>query len=183
MTDTKSKAISVEEAAKDLEAARDSLQALMDRITSGSGTEADLDAAERHVRFCEARLEGTRRREEETYEQEKLQALADLAERTQERVEDADVQKARKTAEKALDRYLAACMAHNESLDAAIEELLSAGDLPEGYGVAMGSDGHSPTLSGRMYRRVRPIVEAASMAHEVLRRHIPHGYIDLERPY
>ncbi len=174
-----------EQAEKDLEAAREELAAVVQRIANGDATEGDLEAAERRVRFCEARLTGARRREEKQAEEERLRALEDLAGRTQDGVAAAGVEKARKAAEKALDRYVAACIMHNTHLDEAIDELLSQGDgaLPEGYGVAQGSDGHSPTLEGRTYRRIRPMVTVAGMAHEVLRRHIPHGYIDLERPY
>ena len=93
------------------------------------------------------------------------------------------MEKARKAAARALDRYVAACVAHNEAIDEAVAELLSQQELPQGFAVAMGSDGHTPTLAGRTHRRLRSMVSVARMAHEVLRRHIPHGYIDLERPY
>lgn len=177
------KMTSAEQAAKDLEAAQDELAAVVQRVANGEATEEDLEAAERRVRFCEARMRGVRRREAEEAEEGRLRALGELAEHTRQGVEGAGVEKARKAAEKALDRYVAACMAHNANLDEAVDELLSQKELPEGYGVAMGSDGHSPTLGGRTYRRVRPMVSVAGMAHEALRRHIPHGYIDLERPY
>ncbi len=169
--------------AQDLEAAREELAAVVQRIANGDATEDDLAAAERRVRFYEARLSGAREREAEHAEEERLNALQDLAESTQRRVEDVDVEKARKAAEKALDRYVAACVTHNAHLDETVDELLSQGDLPGSYGVAMGSDGHSPTLGGKTYRRLRPMGEVANMAYETLRRHIPHGYIDLERPY
>ena len=178
-----STAAATAQAEKDLEAAHEELASVVQRVADGDATEEDLDAAERRVRFCEARLEGTRRREAEAAEQERLRALGRLAERTRERVEVAEVEKAQRAAERALERYVAACVAHNASLDEAVGELLTLGDLPEGYGVATGSDGHSPTLENRAYRRIRPMVSVAEMAQEVLRRHIPHGYIDLERPY
>lgn len=85
MTDTQ-QTISVQEATADLEAARDSLQDLTERIIEGGGTEADLEAAERRVRFFEARLEGARRHEHRQAEEERLQAFQDLAERTKELV-------------------------------------------------------------------------------------------------
>ena len=172
-----------EAAAQNLEAARDELAAVIQRIADGEATEADLEAAERRVRFCEVRLEGARRRESEEAEEERLRALEKLAKQTRAGVEGVDVHKAQKAAQRTLERYVEACIAHNAHLDEAADELLSQEDLPEGFGVVMGSDGHSPTLEGKTYRRVRPMVSVADMAREVLRRHIPHGYIDLERPY
>ena len=50
------------EAEKDLEAAQDDLAAVVQRIADREATEEDLAAAERRVRFCEARLSGTRQR-------------------------------------------------------------------------------------------------------------------------
>ena len=171
------------QAEKDLAAAHEALAAVVRRIAHGNATEEELEAAERRVRFCEARLSGARQREVERVEQERLDALEALAQRTNERVKAAGVEKARRTAEQALDRYVAACLAHNEAIDEAVDELLSHGELPQGFAVSMGSDGHTPTLAGRAHPRLRPMVSVAGMAHEVLRRHIPHGYIDLERPY
>ena len=171
------------QAEDELEAAQAELAAVVGRIANGEASEEDLEAAERRVRFCEARLEGARRREAEEAEQERLRALESLAGRTRTQVESVDVEKARRAFSAALERYVEACVAHNAALDEAADELLAAEDLPEGCGVAMGSDGYSPTLGGRTYRRIRPMVSVAGMAHEALRRHIPHGYIDLERPY
>ena len=168
---------------KDLEAAHEALAAVAQRIAAGDATEEDLEAAERRVRFCEARLSGAHQREAERAEQERLDALEALAERTNERVKAAGVEKARRAAEQTLDRYVAACLAHNEAIDEAVDELLAHQELPQGFAVAMGSDGHTPTLAGRTHPRLRPMVSVAGMAHKVLRRHIPHCYIDLERPY
>jgi len=178
MTDTQH-ALGAEEAAADLETARAGLEELTERIIEGAGTEADLEAAERRVRFCEARLEGALRRESEEAEQDRLRGLEDLAEHTQERVKAANMQKARKAAQRALERFVAACMAHNEAVGEAAVELLSQHDLPQGYAVDMSGDGHSVVLGTESIRRVRPMVEVRDMGLEVLGRHLQSGYISL----
>src|SRR5215218_10939581 len=178
MTETQH-TLGAEQAAADLEAARANLDAVVEEIGRGGATERDLEAAERRVRFCEARLEGARRREAEEAEEERLRAIEDLAGRTKERVEAAGVQKARRGAERALERCVSACMAHNEAVDEAVGQLLSQQDLPQGYGVDMGRDGHSVVLGTESIRRVRPMVEVRDMGLEVLGRHLRGGYISL----
>ncbi len=178
MTDTR-QPTSVEEAAGDLRAARQRLQELMERIVEGGGTEADLEAAERRVRFCEIRLEGARCHEHRQAKKERLEALEDLAQRTRGRVDAAGVEKARKDAEKALDRFVAACMKHNEAIDEATGELLSQEALPQGYAVDMGRDGHSVVVGSRSIRRSRPMVEVRDLGLEVLGRYWRGGYVSL----
>jgi hypothetical protein len=168
-------------AAAELERAEQGVREVLERIKDADekiGPEA-LEAAERRVRFCEARLEGARRREAEEAEEERLRSLADVAELTQDRVKAAGVQKARKAAEKALETYVAACMAHNEAVDEAAGVFLSQRDLPRGYAVDMGRDGHSIVLGSGTIRRVRPMVEVRDMGLEVLGRHLRGGYISL----
>src|SRR5215212_5493588 len=104
-------------ALEDLEDARASLEAVLEKLSRGQATEQDLEAAERRIRFCEARLEGAERRESEEAEEERLRALEDLAGRTHERVEAAGIQKARKAAQKALEAFVAACVEHNAAVD------------------------------------------------------------------
>jgi len=162
-----------------LEDARASLEAVVEKIARGEATEQDLEAAERRVRFCEIRLEGARRREAEEAEEERLRAIEAVGGRTKERVKAASVEKARKAAQRALERYVAACMAHNESVDEAAGELLSYQNLPEGYAVDMSGDGHSVVLGSESIRRVRPMVEVRDMGLEVLGRHLQRGYISL----
>src|SRR5215211_4612215 len=103
-------AIGAEEAATNLQDARSNLEAVVEKIATGAATQQDLEAADRRIRFCEIRLEGARRREAEEAEEERLRAIEDLAERTRERVKAAGVEKARKAAERAVERYVAACM-------------------------------------------------------------------------
>jgi|SRR5215217_2452918 len=166
-------------ALEDLEDARASLEAVLEKLSRGQATEQDLEAAERRIRFCEVRLKGARHREAEEAEEERLRDLEDLAGRTQGRVEAAGVEKARKAAERALERYVSACMAHNEAVDEAVGELISHQDLPQGYGVDQGSDGHSVVLGSESLRRVRPMVEVRDMGLAVLGRHLRGGYISL----
>ena len=166
-------------AQEDLEDARASLEAVLEKITEGQATEQDLEAAERRIRFCEIRLEGARRREAEEAEEEHLRAIEDLAERTRERVKAAGVEKARKAAERAVERYVAACMAHNEATDEAAVELLSHQNLPEGYAVDMSGDGHSVVLGSSSIRRVRPMIGVRDMGLAILGRHLRGGYISL----
>jgi len=166
-------------AQEDLEDARASLEAVLEKITEGQATEQDLEVAERRVRFCEARLEGARRREAEEAEEERLRAIEDLAGRNKERVEAAGVQKARRGAERALERYVSACMAHNEAVDETVGELLSQQDLLQGYGVDMGRDGHSVVLGTESITRVRPMIGVRDMGLAVLGRHLRGGYISL----
>jgi len=178
MTDTRH-VLGADEVAAELEEARAELEGVVEKIAGGRATERDLEAAERRVRFCEARLEGARRREAEEAEEERLEALQALAGRTQERVKAAGVQKARKAAQKALEAYVAACMAHNEAVDEAAGAFLSQRDLPRGYAVEQGSDGHSIVLGSKSIRRVRPMVEVRDMGLEVLGRHLRGGYVSL----
>jgi hypothetical protein len=89
------------------------------------------------------------------------------------------VEKARKDAEKALDRFVAACMKHNEAIDGAVGELLSQEALPQGYAVDIGRDGHSIVLGSGSIRRVRPMVEVRDRGLEVFGRHLRGGYISL----
>jgi hypothetical protein len=178
MTETQS-AVGTEGAAAELETARTELEGVVEKIAGGRATERDLEAAERRVRFCEARLEGARRREVEEAEEERLKALEDLAQRTGERLAAVDVEKRRKAAEKALDAYVAACMAHNEAIDQAVDELLSQEELPQGFAVREGRDGHGVAVGGKEIRRLRPMVEVREMGLEVLGRHWRRGYISL----
>jgi|SRR5215211_4458516 len=131
MTETQH-TLGVEQAAADLETARTGLEGVMEKIARGRASEQDLEDAERRVRFCEACLEGARRLEVEEAEEERLRTLEDLAERTRERVKAVGVQKARKAAEKALEAYVAAAVAHNEAVDEAAGAFLSQRDLPRG---------------------------------------------------
>jgi hypothetical protein len=78
-----------------------------------------------------------------------------------------------------LETYVAACMAHNEAVDEAAGVFLSQRDLPRGYAVDMGRDGHSIVLGSGSIRRVRPMVEVRDMGLEVLGRHLRGGYISL----
>ena len=178
MTETQH-AIGAEEAATNLQDARSSLVAVVEKIATGEATEQNLEAAERRIRFCEIRLEGARRREAEEAEEEHLRAIEDLAERTRERVKAAGVEKARKAAERAVERYVAACMAHNEATDEAAVELLSHQNLPEGYAVDMSGDGHSVVLGSSSIRRVRPMIGVRDMGLAILGRHLRGGYISL----
>src|SRR5215212_1266469 len=178
MTETQH-AIGAEEAATNLQDARSNLEAVVEKIATGEVTEQDLEAAERRVRFCEIRLEGALRREAEEAEEDRLRGLEDLAEHTQERVKTANVQKARKAAQRALERYVEACIAHNEAVDEAAGELLLQHDLPQGYAVDMGGDGHSVVLGTESIRRLRPMVEVRDMGLAVLGRHLQGGYISL----
>ena len=178
MTDTQH-VLGTDEAADDLQAARTALEGVVEEIGRGRSTERDLEDAERRVRFCEARLEGARRLEAEDAEEERLASFADVAERTQERVKAAGVQKARKATERALEAYVAAAVAHNEAIDEAAGVFLSQADLPHGYAVDMGGDGHSIVVGLRSIRRVRPMVEVRDMGLEVLGRHLRGGYISL----
>jgi len=164
MTEAQS-AVGTEEAAADMEAARTGLEGVVEEIARGRATERDL--------------EGARRREAEEAEEERLRALEALAGRTQERVKAAGVQKARKAAQKALEAYVAACMAHNEAVDEAAGAFLSERDLPRGYAVDMGGDGHSVVVGSGSIRRTRPMVEVRDMGLEVLGRHLRGGYISL----
>jgi len=178
MTETQH-AIGAEEAATNLQDARSSLEAVVEKIATGEATEQDLEAAERRVRFCEVRLEGALRREAEEAEEERLRHLEDLAGRTRERVKTAGVEKVRNAVQRALERYVAACMAHNEAVDEAAAEFLLQHDLPQGYAVDMSGDGHSIVLDSESIRRTRPMVEVRDMGLEVLGRHLQGGYISL----
>ena len=178
MTDTQH-ALGADEAATDLQAARIGLEEVVEKIARREATERDLEAAERRVRFCEARLKGALRRESEEAEEERLRTLEDLAERTKERVKAANVQKARKAAQRALERYVEACIAHNGAVDEAAGELLSQRGLPQGYAVDMGRDGHSVVLGSSSIRRVRPMIGVRDMGLAVLGRHLRGGYISL----
>lgn len=174
MTDTHH-TLGAEQATADLEAARADLDAVVEETGRGGATEEDFETAERRVRFCEARLGGARREAQE----ERLHVLEELADRTRERVESAGMEKARRAAERVLERYVAACVEQNGAIDDAAGELLSVRDLPQGYAVDMGGDGHSVVLRSESVRRVRPMVEVRDMGLEALGRHLRGGYISL----
>jgi len=178
MTETQH-TLGAEQAAADLEAARANLDAVEEEIGRGGATERDLEAAERRVRFCEARLEGPRRREAEEAEEERMHGLEELAGRTRGRVQAAGVEKVRKVAERALERYVAACMEHNAAVDEAAGELATMRALPPGYALDMGGDGHSVVFGSESIRRVRTMVAVRDMGLEVLGRHLRGGYISL----
>lgn len=172
MANTKTKEQNV---AVELEWAQRNAEDVLQRIRAGDekvGPE-DLEAAERHVWFVRARLEG----------EERLQRLQELEERAIKELDPNPVRKAREEAEKAHSAYVKACVEYNARLAEIVSELPALEPLPEGWAVEDTSAGANLTAGGHHARRIRPMVEVSRIAHEQLRKHIPRGYIDLEQPY
>ncbi len=170
-------------AAAELRQAEQDVEKLLERIKNGDrkvGPE-DLEAAERRVRFAQVRLEGEERRKEEEAEKARIDHIETLKERAL-ALNRRSIRKLEEKARKALDAYVAAAVAYTAELNDIAQELASLEPLPRDLTLTLGADGHSLTVGSEHRAPERSIVVCSSMAKEVLRAHIPRGFIDLERP-
>ncbi len=173
----------VTEIRADLERAERAVEEVLDRIKGGDRKVGpdDLEAAESRVRFARARLEGEERRREEEAENARLERLEELKERANKELDPEPMRKLRKKAEAAVSAYVAACEAHNRTVDEIAGELSNLEPLPDGWSLYAGSSGRTFTAAGRSVRPIHTISEVSRIAYEMLRKHIPRGFIDFDR--
>jgi hypothetical protein len=145
----------------------------------------DLQRAESRVRFAEARLEAVRRIEEEEAERERLGRVEALGRHAVSELDPEPIRELAEAARGALSAYVAACVARNATLEEIARKLEGLGPLPDGYAVDRTRlIGPRLLVAGDFEAGwLRPMVDVSGMAREALRKHIPHGYIDLNSPY
>lgn len=170
-------------AAQELETAERGVEEVLDRIKDGDeriGPE-DLEAAESRVRFAQARLEGEKRRREEEAEQARKDRIETLKERAL-ALDARSLRKLEGKARGALDAYVVAAVAYRTELNEIASELSSLGSLPDDLTINLGGSGHSLSVGSEHRTPEHPIAVTAGIAKDVLRTHIPRGFIDLEHP-
>jgi len=168
----------LEKASQELEEARAALEVVLEEISRGGGTEQDLEAAQRRVKFWEVRLEGARRQVAEEAEQERTDRIDALKERAL-ALDEGAVKKLEEKARKALDAYVAAALAHTTKLKEIVQELSELGELPDGLELDMQPTGYRMVVGSERRAPVDPMAGCIVMAYDVLRTHMPRQEIDL----